>query len=91
MDIEAIKRTKDGLDVLDDIYRYACEGFDAIPEDDFERLKWYGLFRRKQTPGFFMMRLRMPNGFLTSEQLEGIANIALAFCDEASCAQENSK
>jgi ferredoxin-nitrite reductase len=76
MDIEAIKRAKDGLDVLDDIYRYASEGFEAIPEDDFERLKWYGLFRRKQTPGFFMMRLRMPNGFLTSEQLEGIANIA---------------
>ncbi len=76
MDIEAIKREKDGLDVLDDIYRYARDGFATIPDDDFERLKWYGLFRRKQTPGFFMMRLRMPNGILSSEQLAGIANIA---------------
>jgi ferredoxin-nitrite reductase len=76
VDIEAIKRAKDGLDVLDDIYRYAREGFAAIPDDDFERFKWYGLFRRKQTPGFFMMRLRMPNGILTSAQLAGIASIA---------------
>ena len=76
MDIEAIKRAKDGLDVLDDIYRYAREGFAAIPDDDFERMKWYGLFRRKQTPGYFMMRLRMPNGVLTSRQLAGLGEIA---------------
>jgi ferredoxin-nitrite reductase len=67
--IEEIKRAKDGLDVLDDIYRYAREGFDAIPADDYERMKWYGLFHRSQTPGYFMMRLRMPNGVLTSAQL----------------------
>ena len=73
--IEDIKNAKDGLDVLDDIYRYAELGFDSIPADDYERMKWYGLFHRTQTPGFFMMRLRMPNGVLSSTQLRGLGGI----------------
>jgi ferredoxin-nitrite reductase len=76
LDIESIKREKDGLDVWEDIFRFAKEGFDAIPEDDFERLKWYGLFRRKQTPGFFMMRLRLPNGTVTARQLAELGAVA---------------
>ncbi len=75
-DIEAIKRAKDGLDVLDDIYRYAKLGFDAIDPDDYERMKWYGLFHRRQTPGFFMMRLRIPNGILTSRQMATLGDLA---------------
>ncbi len=74
--IEEIKRAKDGLDVLDDIYRYARLGFDAIDPDDLERMKWYGLFHRRQTPGFFMMRLRIPNGVITSRQLAALGEIA---------------
>ncbi|MDP9316290.1 MAG: ferredoxin--nitrite reductase [Chloroflexota bacterium] len=74
--LEAIKAAKDGLDVLPDIYRYAREGFAAIPAEDYERMKWYGLFHRKQTPGYFMMRLRLPNGIVTSDQLRAIASIS---------------
>ncbi len=74
--IEAIKQEKDGLDVLPDLYRYARAGWEAIEEGDLERLKWYGLFHRKVTPGFFMLRLRIPNGVLTSEQLSAIGGIA---------------
>ena len=74
--IEAIKREKDGLDVLPDLYRYARVGWEAIDEGDVERLKWYGLFHRKTTPGFFMLRLRVPNGVLSSEQLSTIGAIA---------------
>jgi ferredoxin-nitrite reductase len=74
--IEAIKTARDGLNVLPDIQRYAIEGVDAIPAEDLERLKWYGIFHRKQTPGFFMLRIRMPNGALTSEQLATIAEIS---------------
>lgn len=73
--IEEIKRSKDGLDVLPDIYRYARLGFDAIDPDDFERMKWYGLFHRRQTPGFFMMRLRIPNGVLSSRQMAALGQI----------------
>jgi ferredoxin-nitrite reductase len=74
--IEAIKTARDGLDVLPDIYHYAEPGFEAIPPDDLERMKWYGLFHRKTTPGFFMLRLRMPNGALTSTQLRTIGEVA---------------
>ncbi len=73
--IEAIKAEKDGLDVIDDLARYAAEGYHAIPEDDFERLKWYGVFRRKPTPGYFMIRLRIPNGIITSAQLRELGNL----------------
>lgn len=74
--IEEMKNAKDGLNVLPDLYRYAVEGVDAIPADDFERLKWYGLFHRKATPGYFMLRMRIPNGVLTSEQITAIGEIA---------------
>jgi ferredoxin-nitrite reductase len=77
--IEEIKTEKDGLDVLPDIYRYARTGFEAIPPDDLERMKWYGLFHRKQTPGFFMMRLRLPNGIVSGREMRAIASIARDF------------
>ena len=74
--IEALKQAKDGLDVFPDLLRYAREGHAAIDPDDFERLKWYGLFHRRATPGYFMLRLRIPNGVLTSEQIGAIGEIA---------------
>jgi ferredoxin-nitrite reductase len=39
-------------------------------------LKWVGVFFRKPTPGRFMMRLRMPNGFSNSGQLRAIADLS---------------
>ena len=76
--IEFIKSAKDGLDVLEDIYRYADAGGE-IDADDLERMKWYGLFHRKQTPGFFMLRLRIPNGVLTSDQITEIGRLSNRF------------
>ena len=35
-----------------------------------------GVFFRKPTPGQFMMRIRVPNGFATSAQLRAIAEIS---------------
>ena len=66
--VEALKAAKDGLDVTDDLARFAREGWRTIADDDKERLKWAGVFLRKPTPGHFMMRVRMPNGVLTSAQ-----------------------
>src|SRR5207247_11398305 len=43
---------------------------------DKELLKWVGVFFRKPTPGKFMMRIRMPNGFASSEQLAAIADVS---------------
>src|ERR1700693_3804576 len=77
--IEVIKNEKAGLDVLYDIPRFAQEGWEAIPDDDRERLKWAGVFFRKQTPGNFMMRVRIPNGISTAMQLRTIAEISEEF------------
>lgn len=72
---EQIKTARDGLDVRPDIERYAREGWEAITDDDKARLKWYGLFFRKHTPGFFMLRIRIPNGIATADQVRVIAGI----------------
>ena len=75
--VEQIKAEKDGLDVGDDIERYARAGWEAIPEDDRDtRLKWHGIFYRKQTPGYFMIRIRIPNGIANAEQLRAIGTIS---------------
>lgn len=70
--IEQIKAEKDGLDVGDDIPRYAKLGFESIEEGDLERLKWWGIFLRRHTPGYFMMRIRIPNGMTNASQLRVI-------------------
>ena len=73
--IEVLKQVKDGLDVRDDILRYAATGA-AIHPDDVERMKWYGVFERRQTPGYFMFRLRVPNGMLTAEQVAEVGRLS---------------
>jgi len=77
--VEQIKAEKDGLDVGNDIPRYAELGFESIGEGDVERLKWWGVFFRRHTPGFFMMRIRIPNGIANASQLRAIAWIANHF------------
>jgi NAD(P)H-nitrite reductase large subunit len=74
--IERFKSEKDGLDILADVPRFAQEGWEAIDEGDRERLKWAGVFFRKQTPGKFMMRVRIPNGFTNAAQIRALAAIA---------------
>jgi len=74
--IEALKAVRDGLDV--DLARFAREGWKTIGDDDKERLKWVGVFFRRPTPGHFMMRVRMPNGILSTGQLRLLAEITRA-------------
>ncbi len=73
--IEAMKAARDGLDVREDLIRFAREGWRTIADDDKERLKWVGVFHRKPTPGHFMMRIRMPNGVLTAAQARVLGDI----------------
>ena len=77
--IEAYKKDKDGLDILNDIPRYAAAGWEKITDGDKELLKWAGVFFRRQTPGHFMMRLRVPNGFMRAAQLRAIGEISREF------------
>ncbi len=74
--VEAIKKAKDGLAVWDDIFRYAKSGFASIPEDDFVRMRWYGIYQQLPNNGHFMLRIRVPNGYLRPAQLREIASIA---------------
>jgi len=73
--IEALKAERDGLDVTEDLIRFAREGWRTIADDDKERLKWVGVFQRKPTPGHFMMRIRMANGIVTAAQARLLGEI----------------
>lgn len=77
--IETYKTEKNGLDVKEDLPRYAAEGWETISDGDKERLKWLGVFLRRQTPGHFMMRLRIPNGISNSAQFRAIAGVSSDF------------
>ena len=75
--VELEKLEKDGLDVLNDIYRYAEGGdIDAVTPDDLNRFKWYGLYHDRPKDGFFMLRVRLPGGILSAEQTEAVADLA---------------
>jgi ferredoxin-nitrite reductase len=83
---ERMKLEKDGLDALADIQNYAEQGdAAAISEDDAQRMKWFGLFTRKQTPGHMMMRLRATCGRMDSRQWKLLADLSeqygKGFCD----------
>ena len=80
--IEALKAAKDGLTVKADIEHFAKIGWEAIDDDDLQhRLKWLGVFFRKSTPGRFMVRMRIPNGLINSEQMRVLASV-LEKCGE---------
>ncbi|UCD10641.1 MAG: ferredoxin--nitrite reductase [Nitrospinaceae bacterium] len=74
--VELIKSEKDGLDIRADIERFAKAGWESLDEADVQRLKWVGLFLRKPTPGFFMLRVRIPSGRAFSYQVNAVAGIA---------------
>ena len=74
--VEVIKSEKDGLDIRDDIDRLAKAGWESIAEEDIQRLKWYGIFLRNPTPGYFMVRVRIPGGRATSAQVRTLAELA---------------
>jgi ferredoxin-nitrite reductase len=76
--IESHKATKGGvpLRIAEDLPRLIGQGWEALSAADRELLKWLGVFLRKPTPGKFMMRIRMPNGFASSEQLAAIAGLS---------------
>ena len=66
----------DGLRILEHLPQIIDRGVDALTPAEKELLKWVGVFFRKPTPGKFMMRIRMPNGFLKSSQLRTIAELS---------------
>jgi ferredoxin-nitrite reductase len=76
--VEGYKASKDGngLRVLEDLPQIIQRGAAALTPAEKELLKWVGVFFRRPTPGKFMMRVRMPNGFATSAQLRVIGDLS---------------
>jgi ferredoxin-nitrite reductase len=66
----------DGLRILEQLPEIIQRGAESLTAAEKDLLKWLGVFYRKPTPGKFMMRIRMPNGFVTSEQLRTIAELS---------------
>src|SRR5207245_11400222 len=66
----------DGLCIREHLPQIIERGAEALTPAEKELLKWIGVFFRKPTPGKFMMRIRMPNGFARSEQLRTIAELS---------------
>jgi len=80
--VERIKREKDGLDVLEDIYRYAKSG-EEIDAEDIDRFKWYGLYTQNRNLQaedddtlYFMLRVKLEGGRLDIKGLEAVADIS---------------
>src|SRR5919106_5022227 len=79
-----VKREKAPWSIMDDIRRYSREGFSAIDHDDLTvRFRAWGLYTQGDGRGtrgdempYFMMRVRTPNGALTSEHVRTIADLA---------------
>ncbi|ELS04107.1 precorrin-3B synthase [Xenococcus sp. PCC 7305] len=81
--LEKAKAAKDGLDVKNELEHFAKIGWEAVDKQDLEmRLKWLGIFYRPKTPGKFMLRLRVPNGVLDSNQMRVLADAIQRYGDE---------
>ena len=66
----------DGLRILEHLPQIIERGAERLTAAEKELLKWVGVFYRRPTPGKFMMRIRMPNGFVSSQQLRTIAELS---------------
>lgn len=89
--IEKAKAQKHPLLLKQELEQLAQVGWEAM--DEFERdhgLKWLGFFYRPVTPGKFMLRMRIPNGILTSSQLRVLAEIVQRYTEAAGFQQEGN-
>ena len=83
--IEKAKAEKAGLALKEELEHFAEIGWEAVDKTDLEmRLKWLGIFYRPATPGKFMLRLRIPNGVITSVQTGVLAEIVQRYGDDGS-------
>jgi sulfite reductase (ferredoxin) len=86
--VERLKREKNPWEGLEEIRRFARSGFDSIPPEWLGTyFRWWGVYTQGDGAGviggkngegralpYFMVRIRIPGGLLTSDQLSAIAN-----------------
>jgi ferredoxin-nitrite reductase len=74
--VERMKLEKHPFDVIHDIPRFIQMPYEEIPEEDILRMQWYGIYHDKPKVGDFMMRVKIPNGILTPDQLQTVGEIS---------------
>jgi sulfite reductase (ferredoxin) len=86
---ERLKKAKNPWEGLEEIRRFAREGFDSIPAEWIGTyFRWWGVYTQGDGAGVtggkagegraiqrFMVRIRIPNGVITSRQLNTIADL----------------
>jgi len=78
--IEKVKATKNPQEAFDALQQYARDGYESIPDDDKKYfLKCFGIYDRPATPERFMLKLRIPGGFLNADQAKVIGECAKEF------------
>jgi ferredoxin-nitrite reductase len=81
-EIERWKLERHPLEVADAVIdTYSKDGPAGIANvpGEVERLKWVGIYPQKQGGDAFMMRVKVPGGFLTAPQIREIGVVADAF------------
>jgi len=73
---ERMKLEKFPLDILLEVNQLKEKGYENIPEEDMVRLQWWGLYHDKPRLGYFMLRVKIPNGILKPNQLRAIGEIS---------------
>ncbi len=74
---EQIKqRYGDPFNVEKALERAATQGFESLSADDLFMCKWMGLYTHRLEKGYFMLRTKHTNGFVSPEQLDTVAEIA---------------
>jgi sulfite reductase (ferredoxin) len=93
--VERLKRAMNPWQGLDEIRRFAREGFDSIPPEWIGTyFRWWGVYTQGDGAGVtggqggvgralqrFMVRIRIPNGLMTSPQLRAIADLTRRYAN----------
>jgi sulfite reductase beta subunit-like hemoprotein len=77
--VERLKREKSPLGMLGELPALIAAGYEQVPEEDLVRLKWWGLYHDKPKIGTFMLRIKLPAGRATPEQLRTIGELSTRF------------
>ena len=81
LNLENIKKEKDGIDVLADIFFHAVFG-ELVTPADLERFKWYGVYAQDEKQEYFKLRVPLSLGELNLNQLKTLSLISKKFSDD---------
>src|SRR5271165_7152300 len=93
--VERLKRARNPWEGLDEIRRFARDGFGSIPPEWIGTyFRWWGVYTQGDGAGVtggqggegralqrFMVRIRIPNGIMTSRQLRALADLTRRYAN----------